>query len=288
MQIVYKKLHELTPYDKNPRINDKAVEVVANSILEYGFKNPIVVDENNVIINGHTRYLASTVLELEEVPVIVADDLTPAQVKAFRIMDNKSSEFAEWDYELLFKEIEDIKLDLGTNIEDLTGFSDLELDELNKAFDNLDTDIDFGTGTGTGAGNNEYIPGEVDIDDYPGEVGGKAYTSKINIPQYEIRGEKPELAELVKVDKTNELIAKINKVDIPEDIKDFLIKASYRHLAFNYQKVAEYYAHASKEVQELMEDSALVIIDYNDALKNGYVQIKSAIDTLIEEGERDV
>ena len=134
MQIVYKKLHELTPYDKNPRINDKAVEVVANSILEYGFKNPIVVDENNVIINGHTRYLASTVLELEEVPVIVADDLTPAQVKAFRIMDNKSSEFAEWDYELLFKEIEDIKLDLDTNIEDLTGFSDLELAELDKAF----------------------------------------------------------------------------------------------------------------------------------------------------------
>lgn len=291
MQIIYKKLHDITPYDKNPRINDNAVEVVANSILEFGFKNPIVVDKNDVIINGHTRYLASIALGLEEVPVIKADDLTEAQVKAFRIMDNKSSEFAEWDYSLLLSEINDIKLDIDGDIEALTGFNDLELDEINKAFANLDTNIylgdSFSPSAGTGSGDNEYIQEEVDRDEYPGED-NNPYTSKINIPQYEIRGEKPALEDLVKVEKTNELIANINKADIPADIKDFLIKASYRHLAFNYQKVAEYYAHASKEVQELMEQSALVIIDYNDALKNGYIQIKDAVDAMIRAGESNV
>ena len=141
MEILYKKLTEITPYAKNPRINDKAVEVVANSILEYGFKNPIVLDKNGGIINGHTRYLASTLLELDEVPVIVADDLNEEQVKAFRIMDNKSSEFADWDYELLLGEIKDIKLDIDVNIETLTGFSELELAEMEKAFTEAQIDI---------------------------------------------------------------------------------------------------------------------------------------------------
>ena len=85
-------------------------------------------------------------------------------------------------------------------------------------------------------------------------------------------------------DKTNQLIEKINNSNIPTGIKEFLIKASYRHLAFNYQNIAEYYAHADKEVQELMEESALVIIDYDNAIRNGYVQIKEAINEMIEEG----
>ena len=110
------------------------------------------------------------------------------------------------------------------------------------------------------------------------------YTKEINIPQYEITGECPKLEELVNEEKTKSLIERIEKSDIPNDIKEFLIKASYRHLAFNYQNVAEYYAHADKEVQELMEESALVIIDYNDAIRNGYVQIKKAIDSIVEEG----
>ena len=285
MQIIYKKLHELTPYDKNPRINDKAVEVVANSILEFGFKNPIVVDKNNTIINGHTRYLASIALELGEVPVIVADDLTDAQIKAFRIMDNKSSEFAEWDYELLFDEIKDIKLDLDADIESLTGFSDLELAELTKAFDNVTLDFEPPS-------EEVHAPNDFNSDNtYTGDTNStntddedtNVYTKTINIPQYTITGKKPELSELVNKTKAEELIANIKASSISAEEKEFLIAAASRHLAFNYQNVAEYYAHASAEMQELMEQSALVIIDYNDAMKYGYLKIKSEVHNMVEE-----
>ena len=101
MNIVKIKTEDLIPYVNNPRNNENAVDKVASSIAEFGFKNPIVIDKNNIVINGHTRLLASKKLGLKEVPVIVADDLTEAQVKAFRIADNKTSEYAEWKEELL-------------------------------------------------------------------------------------------------------------------------------------------------------------------------------------------
>ena len=107
-QIVYKKLNELKPYDKNPRKNKKAIKFVANSIEEFGFKSPIIVDKDMVIVCGHTRYEASKKLGLDAVPVIVADDLTDEQIRAYRLADNKVSEKAEWDFELLNDEINDI------------------------------------------------------------------------------------------------------------------------------------------------------------------------------------
>jgi site-specific DNA-methyltransferase (adenine-specific) len=112
MNIVYKTLDELKPYKKNPRFNDEAVKYVANSIKEFGFKVPIIVDKNNVIVAGHTRYKASKQLGLDKVPCIVADDLTDEQVKAFRLADNKVGEFAEWDIDLLVDELNDIDLDM--------------------------------------------------------------------------------------------------------------------------------------------------------------------------------
>ena len=108
LEIIYKKVNELIPYEKNPRHNDEAVEYVANSIKEFGFKVPIVIDKNNVIVTGHTRYKASLQLGLEEVPVIQATDLTEEQIKAFRLADNKVSEKSTWDYDLLNIELEDI------------------------------------------------------------------------------------------------------------------------------------------------------------------------------------
>lgn len=119
---------DIKPYKNNPRINKKAVKVVADSIREFGFKNPIVVDKNMEIIVGHTRLEASKVLGMDKVPVIVAEDLTEEQVKAFRIMDNKSSEFAEWDFEKLLGEIEDLQ-EANYNL-DLTGFGDIELEKI--------------------------------------------------------------------------------------------------------------------------------------------------------------
>ena len=108
IKIIYKNVGELVPYEKNPRKNTKAVKYVANSISEFGFKVPIVIDENNVVICGHTRVLASEKLGLNEVPCIIAKDLTEEQIKAFRLADNKVSEKAEWDFDLLNEEMDEL------------------------------------------------------------------------------------------------------------------------------------------------------------------------------------
>ena len=128
MNIIELNLKDLKPYEKNPRKNDEAVKYVKESIKQFGFKVPIVVDKDNVIIAGHTRYKASKELGLTKVPCIVADDLTEEQVKAFRLADNKVSEKAEWDFDLLTDELNDI-LDIDM---DLLGFEDLDFDESEK------------------------------------------------------------------------------------------------------------------------------------------------------------
>ena len=108
MKIVNKKVTEIKPYEKNPRKNDEAVKYVAESIRQFGFKVPIILDNNNIIIAGHTRYKAAKEIGLNEVPCVIADDLTDEQTRAFRLADNKVSEKAEWDNELLIKELEEI------------------------------------------------------------------------------------------------------------------------------------------------------------------------------------
>lgn len=112
MQIFDKPLKELTPYENNPRKNDNAVDAVAASIKEFGFKVPIVIDSEGVIVAGHTRYKAAKRLKLKTVPCIVADDLTEEQVKAFRLADNKVGELAEWDFNALADELGDIQMDM--------------------------------------------------------------------------------------------------------------------------------------------------------------------------------
>lgn len=130
MDIVYKKLTEIKPYEKNPRQNDDAVQYVAESIKEFGFKVPIVIDKNNVIVAGHTRYKASQELGLEEVPCIIADDLTDEQVKAFRVADNKTSDYSLWDNKLLLEELDSISEDLFTGF-DLGEIFDKTVDDSN-------------------------------------------------------------------------------------------------------------------------------------------------------------
>ena len=108
MQIIEKSITEITPYEKNPRKNDEAVQYVANSIKEFGFKVPIVIDKNGVIVAGHTRYKAAQKLGIEKLPCVIADDLTEEQIKAFRLSDNKVGELAEWDFDLLNDELDGI------------------------------------------------------------------------------------------------------------------------------------------------------------------------------------
>lgn len=106
IEIQYKKLEDIKPYEKNPRKNDEAVPYVLESIKEYGFKVPIVIDKNGVIVTGHTRYKAALQLGMSEIPCIIADDLTDKQIKAFRLADNKVSDYSLWDNKLLLEELD--------------------------------------------------------------------------------------------------------------------------------------------------------------------------------------
>ena len=108
MEVIWVKIDDIIPYENNPRKNDDAVEFVANSIKEFGFRVPITLDANNVIVTGHTRWKAAQKLGLKEVPCIVAKDLTDEQIKAYRLADNKVSEKALWDFDLLDEELEAI------------------------------------------------------------------------------------------------------------------------------------------------------------------------------------
>lgn len=134
--IVMKTISELKTYENNPRDNTPAVDAVASSIKEFGFLNPIIIDRDNVIVAGHTRRLAALKLGLNEVPCIIADELTDEQIKAFRLADNKTAELATWDMDKLKSELSNIEMDLSK-----FGFEDLELD-MSKEIqdDNFDAD----------------------------------------------------------------------------------------------------------------------------------------------------
>ena len=234
--IEQKNIADLIPYENNPRKNDKAVDKVANSIREFGFKNPIIIDENNVIICGHTRLKAAKKLGIEMVPCIVARDLTDEQIKAYRLADNKVGELAEWDRELLSAEFELLG---DFNLED-SGFS-------------FESELD----------SEKYI-----------SIGEKI--------QYEPKSQCPKLDELMDNGKERELLTEIENSKIDEETKEFLRKAAARHREFNFSKIAEFYSHQKKEIQELMESSGLVIIDFKDAIKNGFVELDNSLRKLAE------
>ena len=238
LEMIYMPTADLIPYARNPRKNDHAVKRGCAFIKEFKFSVPILILSDKTIIDGHLRLKCAEKLGMKQVPVIIRDDLTPTQIKAFRLSVNKFSELADWDEDLL----------------------KLELQEL----DNLQFDVDM-----LGFEVN-VVDDDKDNDDSSDD---DQYTKKIKAPIYEIKGEKPTISELYDGAKRNELIAQIDKSDIPEEIKNFLKLSAHRHIVFSYEKIAEYYAHAPKDVQELMENSALVIIDFDKAIENGFISM---------------
>lgn len=233
LNIKYKNINTLHPYKKNAKKHDKKqVEQIANSIKEFGFTQPVIIDKNNCVVAGHGRILGAKKAGLKEVPTVCLEDLTEEQIKAYRLVDNKLNE-SEWDDVLLAQELE-------------------ELDKEQMKLFGFDL--------------AEEIAEEE-----------KKYTMKTNIPQYDIKGEQPEISELCDTSKTRELLEKIKQSNVSEEEKKFLRYGAYRHLCFNYSKIAEYYAQANKEMQELMEDSALVIIDFEDAIAKGYVEMSKQV-----------
>lgn len=129
LEIKYIPIDDIKPYKNNPRLNEDAIPYVMNSIKEFGFKNPIILDKNNVIVAGHTRLESAKKLDMKEVPVIYADDLTEEQVKAFRLADNKVSDYSIWDYTKLDEELEnilDIDMSMFNFVDDDINWNDVE------------------------------------------------------------------------------------------------------------------------------------------------------------------
>lgn len=263
LNIVYLPTDTLVEYGRNPRKNDAVVDKMVASIKEFGFSIPILATPEKVVIDGHLRLKAARKLNLAEVPVVVADGWTEAQVKAFRLLANRSVAWAEWDEELLRLELEELK---GFDFDlDMTGFDKEELDLLFNGDINAD---------GVNSGDVEQDSAQ--------------YSTKIEAPIYEPSGIKPELSELFDVSKTLKLIEIIKQSSLDEKEKEFLIYAAYRHSVFNFRKIADYYSHSNKAVQELMEQSALIIIDFNKAIENGYVKLaKNVIDQYLSEKSLD-
>lgn len=253
LQLTQTPIDSLIPYALNSRTHSsKQVAQIAASIKEFGFTNPVLIDEQNGIIAGHGRVLAAKTLGLKMIPTIMLSGLSEVQKKAYVIADNKIALNSGWN-------IETLKLEFGTLREnnfdlELTGFTLEEIADLNIDLNNPD-DIDLTS----------------------------QYTKKITTPIYEIKGDKPSLAELYQTAHADHLLNEIEASNQPEEIKVFLRHAAARHVRFNYENIAEYYAHASPDLKALMEQSALVIVDYNAAIENGYITLSKAIMELSNE-----
>jgi len=258
---------DLIPYARNARTHsDAQVAQIAGSIQEFGFCNPVLIDGQNGIIAGHGRVRAADLLKLQTVPCIRLDHLTDAQKRAYILADNRIALSSGWDEAMLANELQDLhadEIDLG-----LTGF---DADELSKLLGLEELD---GEAIGS-EGGNEPEAGQ--------------YTNKIEAPIYEPKGEKPPIADLFDKNKTNELCDEIRKADIPDDVKQFLTIAAQRHTVFNFRNIAEFYCHATAQVQHLMERSGLIIIDMDKAIQNGFVHLSERLGAIadIELSERE-
>lgn len=191
MDIINIALKDLKPYENNPRKNDDAVKYVAESIKEFGFKVPIVIDKNNVIVAGHTRYKAAKKLKMSEVPCIIADDLTDEQIKAFRLADNKVAEKAEWDFDLLNAELDDI-IDLDM---ELFGFEDALQDDAEEAIeDEFEVELPAEPKSKLGdiyqLGNNRLMCGDSTVlEDVEKLMGGEQADMLLTDPPYNVNYE---------------------------------------------------------------------------------------------------
>lgn len=247
MKIEKIKVSEIIPYADNAKLHpERQIEQIKSSILEFGFNDPIAIDENNVVIEGNGRLMAIKDLGYKEVDCIRIEGLTEDQKRAYILVHNQLTMNTGFDIDILNKELERIK---GI---DMTQF-DFEL--------NIDFDNDIDTGD------------------------GNKYTQKVDVPQYEPTGECPDIWELVDSAKADSFLEEIREANITDDEKDFLIKATRRLYEFNYKKIAEYYAQATPEMQELMEHLALVIIDFDNAIAYGYAQLSAALEEMRVEDE---
>lgn len=234
----------------NPRKGD--IDAVARSYERFGQRKPIVATRDGTVIAGNHQLLAARKLGWQKIAVVFVDD-DDITSKAFALADNHTADLGAYDNELLAELISDVLVD--SELLQATSYTEKDLDELIKQLD-------------IAAESIESAQSE------------NPYSTNINAPQYEIVGDKPDTTELYDDEKTAQLHDAIRNADIPTDVRNFLTLAAFRHTVFNYRKIAEFYPHQSKEIQRLMEDSALVIIDLNDAMKNGFIRMSETLKAL--------
>lgn len=254
-------LDNILPYENNGKIHsDEQLKKIAGSLKQFGWQQPIKVGADYKIIVGHGRFLAykkypkgiKTPWIINEAGETINGEpekrvLTKEEEIAYRLTDNKLNE-SPWSMELVNMDIKLINEDLLK----ITGFEDIDLKE----------------------------SGDVKLDD-------DKYTKKINTPTYDPKNEKPEITALYDIQKTLSLIEEIKKADVTQDEKEFLIYSAHRMNVFNYKLIADYYAHAEKPMQEIMEKLALVIIDFEKAIENGYAVLSNELLTDYNENTYD-
>jgi hypothetical protein len=203
-QVDLLNVKDLKEYENNPRINKKSIEKVADSIRSYGWKVPIVVDEDMVILAGHTRLSAAKLLNINEVPVHIAKDLSEEQKTAFRIMDNKSQDYSEWDNKLLGLEFE--KLSTSNFELDMTGFN---LEEINKITDGVFLEFD--------SPDLEMSENDWQVDD--------VHIPETNVKQFMLLFNMNDIEEIKKM---VEVLRDIYKIESPSDIIFEAVKNEYK------------------------------------------------------------
>jgi hypothetical protein len=245
----------LVAYAKNSKLHSQEqVDAIAKSIQTFGFTNPILIDETGEIIAGHGRVLAAKQLGLKEVPTRTLSGMSEENKRAYRIADNRISEIGGgWDAVLLKQEYEELKPLLDFDFA-LTGWEETDLAYLDMS-----------------------VPPPDDHDDADAD---SPYTGKTEVPPYAVIGEKPPTSELYDQSKADALLKQIEEADIDEQLRAFLQAAAYRHTSFNYQQIANFYAHSEPEIQKLMEQSALVIVDFDFAIKNSWTKFNDTLDNI--------
>ena len=259
--VTRRKGSSIIPYARNRRTHsDEQVAQIAASIKEWGFTTPILVDVDGEIIAGHGRLLAAQRLGLDEVPTMTAVGWSDAQKKAYVIADNKLALNAGWDDDILkieMQELGDLNFDLS-----LTGFG---IDEMALLFD-------------LGEPASEQDEQEL----------SENYSRKIEAPIYEPTGDIPPITDLYNDKKSIDLRAEIVSADLPPEVAAFMSAAADRHTVFNFKNIAEFYAHSDEKTQNLMERSALVIIDFDKAIENGFVKLGQGMMDQVRQIKQDV
>ena len=249
----YARLADVTSLIPNPRNpnkhSDKQVALLAKVIRHQGWRAPITISKRSgFIVTGHGRLAAALLLQVEVVPIDEQDFATEADEWAHLVADNRLAELADADRSMIADLLKDLDAE-GVDM-DLTGFDMDALDELMTTEESSKDDI---------------------------------YTNKIVAPIYEPKGERPPIADLIDRSKTDELMKGIKAADLPNEVAEFLRFAAERHTKFHFGNIAEFYCHADKPTQDLMEKSALIIIDFDKAIENGFVHLTEKLGGLADQ-----